>query len=455
MKSNLHAIPSHFLICPKCGATPSTGLDLNTNQCNSCGTQFFDLSGIPCWFANGIEQKSIWESTLGIMLAQWQENLEGQKKDYYRKDLIPPVRERMQHLIEANENIYATVGNELTTSGLNLNTDRDNAMDPTIFADYFDLLLRDWGWQENKDDPPENKDALARVISLIENNDINKASSILVLGSGAGKLSWDIHQYFNSDATIAIDYNPILLLFSKRIIVDQSSFKLADLRAYPQKDKSLAEIVELAPPKAEKELRETWYALGADVWDIPLAPESFDLIVTPWFIDVNGRDVRELIALVDTLLKPGGHWINTGPLLYMDRVPYSVRYNFDEIKSFIELSGLVFSEERIDQVCYLKSPLDKRMRQEEVWTFIAKKPQAKKSKAIKGFPPPWFVMTYLPVENIQLRDTQSHPVIDKIKENIDGKRSINDIAKIIETDFDPGCDCVDLVISIFDEFLLP
>ena len=51
-----------------------------------------------------------------------------------------------------------------------------------------------------------------------------------------------------------------------------------------------------------------WFALGADVWNMPLPEASVDTVVTSWLLDVTGGDVKDLIAVVDYLLKPGGCW---------------------------------------------------------------------------------------------------------------------------------------------------
>jgi SAM-dependent methyltransferase len=70
-------------------------------------------------------------------------------------------------------------------------------------------------------------------------------------------------------------------------------------------------------------------------------PAHFDIIVTHFFIDT----ARNLMAYLDTihrLLKPGGRWINFGPLLY-GTGPF-VQLSLDEIIDVVEEMGFVFED---------------------------------------------------------------------------------------------------------------
>ena len=67
----------------------------------------------------------------------------------------------------------------------------------------------------------------------------------------------------------------------------------------------------------------------------------FDIIMTHFFIDT----ARNLISYFDTiqrLLKPGGRWMNLGPLLY-GTGPF-VQLSLDEIVGVVEEMGFVFED---------------------------------------------------------------------------------------------------------------
>lgn len=66
---------------------------------------------------------------------------------------------------------------------------------------------------------------------------------------------------------------------------------------------------------------------------------QYDVIVTHFFIDT----ARNLLSYLDTihrLLRPGGHWINFGPLLY-GSAPF-VQLSLDEVISVSEAMGFAF-----------------------------------------------------------------------------------------------------------------
>jgi carnosine N-methyltransferase len=68
--------------------------------------------------------------------------------------------------------------------------------------------------------------------------------------------------------------------------------------------------------------------------------ECWDCIVTCFFIDA-APNVMEYMAAFERMLKPGGYWINLGPLLYHwqnaggeqdERYDQSVELSYEEIK---------------------------------------------------------------------------------------------------------------------------
>lgn len=70
-------------------------------------------------------------------------------------------------------------------------------------------------------------------------------------------------------------------------------------------------------------------------------PECWDCIVTCFFIDAAPNVIAYMEAF-ERLLKPGGYWINLGPLLYHwqddaggdrdERFQQSIELSYDEIK---------------------------------------------------------------------------------------------------------------------------
>ncbi|EUC30501.1 hypothetical protein COCCADRAFT_103718 [Bipolaris zeicola 26-R-13] len=68
---------------------------------------------------------------------------------------------------------------------------------------------------------------------------------------------------------------------------------------------------------------------------------TFDIIVTHFFID-TARNLMSYFDTISRLLKPGGHWINFGPLLY-GTGPF-VQLSLEEIIRVVEAMGFAFED---------------------------------------------------------------------------------------------------------------
>ena len=84
-----------------------------------------------------------------------------------------------------------------------------------------------------------------------------------------------------------------------------------------------------------------------------------DCIVTCFFLDC-ARNVVEFIDLIHKVLKPGGKWINFGPLLYhFADVPteVSIEPSYDIVKAIIEKTGFKFLKEETNRkASYCQNP---------------------------------------------------------------------------------------------------
>lgn len=65
---------------------------------------------------------------------------------------------------------------------------------------------------------------------------------------------------------------------------------------------------------------------------------SYDYIVTQFFID-TAKNIISTLEQIHNLLKPGGTWINLGPLLWRGGAQASLELSLDEIISLSEMSG--------------------------------------------------------------------------------------------------------------------
>ena len=86
---------------------------------------------------------------------------------------------------------------------------------------------------------------------------------------------------------------------------------------------------------------------------------SFKVVVTCFFIDC-AHNVIDFVEMIHKILKPGGRWINLGPLLYhfadIPKEP-SIEPSYDIVRSIVKEKGFEFEREVTDhQAVYCQNP---------------------------------------------------------------------------------------------------
>lgn len=442
------------LLCPHCGAQQHHGFDFDNLNCNQCGVDYFQLGDVPCLFPTGKNHKLLWEYQVAAMKTVAQQGLASMEESLSRYDLLPVTRQRLIDIYGSSKQ-----NTEAITSLMqhyNLTTPEDyqaGQFNPGDLSEYFDLVLRDWAWDTTQNPNNENSSAAQRIFSAIEKLPA-APKKILVLGAGAGRLSWGIHAHFKPEYSVALDSNPLLLAVANSLIHERHELMFSEFKNFPQLNFPVSRTWTLSPPEDNENLRATWFLLGANVWQLPFSDESFDLIITPWFIDVNGGDVRDLIGLINKKLSSGGYWINSGPLLFTRHLPVQLKYTAEEIREFIGIADFTLDFEHIENTDYLLSPLEARFRQEQIWTFSARKNSGLKTVASEQPAlPNWLVMHHIAIPVGHYPINNPHPLIEAIVSLVDGARSINDICFQIAAHIPEGVAVKDVVVTIFGQIL--
>lgn len=449
-------IPSQLknqFCCPNCFSDASQGFNIEQLHCNVCATDFFALEDIPCLFPAGTHQRSIWQHQTAGLLAQAEQGLNNIRESLARYDLSDCTRERLAETYKANllnlNSIQSLFTKKTLPPAFSETLNQLNAGD---LGEYFDLIFRDWGWDTIEAPSHENETAFERTISLIEKLPA-RPKKILVLGAGAGRLSWDLHTYLNPEFTLAVDSNPLLLGIADELIKKRTAINFGEFKLFPQIHRPTATTRTITPPENAADFAHNWFLLGANVWNLPLKKANFDLVITPWFVDVNGGDLRDLIGLIQNLLTPEGCWLNTGPLLFTRHLPLQLKYSQTEIKEFIAMSGLVLIDERVDQAPYLVSPMEARFREEQVWSFIVGQ-SGLEEHLPGGVIANWLVMHHLPIPVANYQASQPHPLVEAIIQMIDGNNSINTICRIISPQLPENVSVKDIVVAVIAQLVL-
>ena len=159
----------------------------------------------------------------------------------------------------------------------------------------------------------------------------------------------------------------------------------------------------------------------------------FDLVLTPWFIDVAGEPVARVARRINALLAAGGTWVNHGSLAFPDIDPADA-WSLEELLDALPAAGFARTEARESRQPYLSSPASRHARLESVVTFAARKDRDLPAPAAGRELPPWIERADLPVPSLpQFRaQSLSTRVYAYLLAMIDGERSIRDMARLME-----------------------
>ena len=242
--------------------------------------------------------------------------------------------------------------------------DHPAAEDAPVTLEYLPYLYRDWGSPPEPDG--ENERALATAETLLDGRSLGRT---LVLGAGACRLAYDLHRRHPAAEIVVIDLDPVLFCVAHAVTRGESvSIREANWEIC-EVEHSSRERVLTAPdgPVAH----DRFHFVLADGVDPPFAPGMADTVLTPWFIDHGPEDVRDFISTLHRLLRPGGLWLNLGPLRYEPAVPIALRFAREELFDLAARSGFRLNRWQTDSAPYLVAKLNGRGKMEWVLAFSA------------------------------------------------------------------------------------
>uniref|UniRef100_A0AC35G671 Carnosine N-methyltransferase n=1 Tax=Panagrolaimus sp. PS1159 TaxID=55785 RepID=A0AC35G671_9BILA len=194
----------------------------------------------------------------------------------------------------------------------------------------FKQMTRDW----SSEGAEERVSCYSRVIrGLVERfptKNQRHEIQVLVPGSGLSRLAWDISRLGFSTLANEFDFSMIVManyLLNSKLKVDQIRKVTV-----PDIDMSSNQLL----------TRENTFSFAmGDFLEVFSDGEQFDAVVSVFFLDTAKNPVAYIRAMYN-LLKPGGVWINFGPLLYhYADMPEndSVEIPFDKLLEIIEKIG--------------------------------------------------------------------------------------------------------------------
>jgi ubiquinone/menaquinone biosynthesis C-methylase UbiE len=411
--------------CPRCDRSPLS-VEAAGLACKGCKVEFPLLDGLPCLFAEPGGTLGEWRGRLHFLLQTL-----GQESARYAA-AVPGTsaltRQRLELMAEATADhakrlarllapldVDALTASQATYLALRTKLPSDQAL-----TTYYSNVHRDWCWGRE-----ENEASAAIVLDALP----GPAGRTLVLGAGAGRLAYDIHERGDGAATVALDFNPLLMLLARRIAAGET----VELHEFPIAPIGLAQQAVLNSLAAEQAARPGLHFCLADAHRPPFPAQSFDTIVTPWLVDILPEPFDSFAARINRLLADGGRWINFGSLSFHQADP-AARLTPEECRESIEAQGFAPPDYFETEIPYMSSPNSRHGRRERVLRWRADKQRHIRKLDRHESLPDWLVRGKDPVPLLddfrqQAFATRIHAFIMSL---IDGRRSIADMAAVLE-----------------------
>lgn len=413
--------------CPLCFSR--IDLAAQAIRCRKCGQDYPRLGAIPVLLPEPLDYFASCRRQLAGLEEQVERAVQDVREQLRSADLLPSTRQRCLTIIEGITgqlaDVRAILDPVLPAAARGGVRGQSGRVPATL--DYLPYLYRDWGW------PPEpggeNERALALVEGALEGRCPGRT---LVMGAGACRLTYELHHRYSDAELVVMDLDPVLfsaayaVTHGDSLAVREANLEMGDL------DQAVREWVLSAPQGPVDDAR--FHFLVGDAVDPPLAPGSFDTVLTPWFIDQGPEDVRDLISTLHGMLKPGGRWVNMGPLKYSLDVPFSLRFAREELFDLAERAGFRVGPWQSESGPYLVSQLNGRGKTEWVLAYAATKLEAaEESTSADGGPPSWLVFRHLPIPTFegQALFWSEASMVRMVVSSIDGRRTLDDVAVLV------------------------
>ncbi len=446
------------LCCPRCNSNAALALQPHgALTCQTCTADYPVFANgdarIPWLFSNPDTAKLDWSARYRGFLKANADEHNRLNRALADARYLSATRQRIESTLSAHQEHRNQIAALLAPVGLDAE-DLVPAMTRVLqdklprnqgLTSYANNVFRDWAWNNGENDAIF--EALEKVMRADQRDAIG---SVLTLGSGACRIPYDLHRKYAPTLSVALDFNPLLLLIGSRVIrgcpVPLYEFPIA-----PLDDAAAGVLQHCSAPAAFCDDADSKFefVLG-DATNPPFARQSFDTVVTPWLIDILSQDLRAFIPQVNRLLPKDGIWLNTGSLAFIDDDPCRC-YSEAEVIEIVENCGFELLALDHRTVPYLQSPHSAHGRVERIVSFAAKKRIDVEPAAPVPFLPDWILDTARPVPSTTetILTSSSYLLTAQVLAAVDGKRSIDAIGKLVAREYHLSIEeCVEAIRRI-------
>jgi hypothetical protein len=412
-------------------------------RCSGCGNAYPLIDGVPCLFEEPSLFRALWKSRLDDYLQTIGKRLALLAKEADSPNLLDRTRQRLRHVHDAVASdrrafieIFAELVPKAASEAPKFLPGSDPRAADTPVIEYSEHLFRDYVW---------GRAEVESALDLVRRLASGPLGKTAVYGVGTGRLALDVQRELGAERTYGFDIHPLPLLVAARLLRGEA-VELHEYPLAPHSSEATAVRQRLVAPFPKPAGLSLAFA---DALHPPLAPGSLDTVITPWFIDAVQADVRETAAAVNRALRPGGTWLNFGPLRFQGAL--SRQYVIDEVHELVASASFDLGTRFSEDVPYFHSPHSGNHRTDRVFGFAAKK-----SGDAHAFTPPhlfapWLADTSLPVPVASsfagLQRTSIFTV--GILSMIDGRRSISDLATALAEQWGVPRDAIEAELRPF------
>jgi hypothetical protein len=406
------------LWCPRCNAGPLASISTDRLlRCEACASTYPPVGSIHCLTPDPALWRTVWLNRLAEFVADADAAVTRWREEAEAAQPLPRTRARIARVIAACEEQRSQV--ELLLADLapgdrqRLPTRVGTGDNPLL--KFYENLFRDWAWGEK-----ESAATRAIVARMVQ----QPLGRLAAYGVGAGRLAVDVHQTLGPTETWAIDLSPLPLLVADKLLRGE----VVVLPEFPVAPHSADDVVCIRKLRASIPLRDGFALAFADALKPPFAPGSLDTVLTSWFIDANGHAFRETASAINRVLRPGGVWLNLGPLRFKRSLADD--HTIEEIWDLTQDAGFDLVSKHRDDVPYFDSPMSGSRRTETVFSFSARKASDATAWASQSAEPVWILDPTRPIPMTPnlLAYGRKSVFAGSVVTLIDGKRSLTDVA---------------------------
>jgi hypothetical protein len=153
-------------------------------------------------------------------------------------------------------------------------------------------------------------------------------------------------------------------------------------------------------------------------------------VITAWFIDAVDEDLQSLAPRINRVLRPGGLWVNVGPLRW--KQPLARAYSIEEVHEIVELTSFELIARQRAELPYFAGPLGGTHALETVFGFAARRTGDAPAFEPVDERPPWLVNPQLAVSATPSMVRRQHAAVltAAILSLVDGSRSLSEMTEM-------------------------